>query len=173
MEQFKEGWYQFFFKGLIEFSRDSIRSWTFLFWETLGCWGGSFPLSCGVFLPLPLSQAFQLLVAGHMPPLLPEPLRPGLACLFTILGRISFPPSLALSTPYPLCYVSLLLITQFLFFPGWRSVCPGAMLFWPRVVCGSTTYHYAHLTLSTSSQAVWAQATGGPGAFLVSHISLL
>jgi hypothetical protein len=28
MEQFKEGWYQFFFKGLIEFSRESIRSWT-------------------------------------------------------------------------------------------------------------------------------------------------
>jgi hypothetical protein len=26
MEQFKEGWYQFFFKGLIEFSRESIRS---------------------------------------------------------------------------------------------------------------------------------------------------
>jgi hypothetical protein len=26
VEQFKEGWYQFFFKGLIEFSRESIRS---------------------------------------------------------------------------------------------------------------------------------------------------
>jgi hypothetical protein len=25
VEQFKEGWYQFFFKGLIEFSRESIR----------------------------------------------------------------------------------------------------------------------------------------------------
>uniref|UniRef100_A0A8C0X3M3 L-2-hydroxyglutarate dehydrogenase, mitochondrial n=1 Tax=Castor canadensis TaxID=51338 RepID=A0A8C0X3M3_CASCN len=37
MEQFKEGWYQFFFKGLIEFSRESIRSWTFLFGETLDC----------------------------------------------------------------------------------------------------------------------------------------
>jgi hypothetical protein len=29
MEQFKEGWYQFFFKGLEEFSRESIRSWVF------------------------------------------------------------------------------------------------------------------------------------------------
>jgi hypothetical protein len=35
VEQFKEGWCQFFFKGLIEFSRESIRSWTFLFGETL------------------------------------------------------------------------------------------------------------------------------------------
>jgi hypothetical protein len=34
VEQFKEGWYQFFFKGLVEFSRESIRSWTFLFGET-------------------------------------------------------------------------------------------------------------------------------------------
>jgi hypothetical protein len=31
-------------------------------------------LSCGVFLPPPLSQAFLLLVAGRVPPLLPEPL---------------------------------------------------------------------------------------------------
>jgi hypothetical protein len=35
MEKFKESWYQFFFKGLIEFSRESVRSWTFLFWETI------------------------------------------------------------------------------------------------------------------------------------------
>jgi hypothetical protein len=34
------------------------------------------PLSCGVFLPLPLLQAFLLLVAGHVLPLLPSP-----ACL--------------------------------------------------------------------------------------------
>jgi hypothetical protein len=37
IEQFKEAWYQVFFKGLIEFSRESIRSWTFLFEETLDC----------------------------------------------------------------------------------------------------------------------------------------
>jgi hypothetical protein len=31
-----------------------------------------FPASCGVFLPPPLLQAFPLLVAGHVPPLLPS-----------------------------------------------------------------------------------------------------
>jgi hypothetical protein len=44
----------------------------------------------------------------------------GLACLFTVPGRIPFPQSLALSAPHPLSPVSLLfllLITQFLFFP--------------------------------------------------------
>jgi hypothetical protein len=35
MEQFKEGWYQFVFKSQIEFRRESIRSWTFVFGETL------------------------------------------------------------------------------------------------------------------------------------------
>jgi hypothetical protein len=82
--------------------------------------GGSYPLSCGVFLPPPLSQAFLLLVAGRMPRLLPEPLQPGPACLFTVLGRTPFPSSSALSVPHPLSHVSLLfllLITQFPFFP--------------------------------------------------------
>jgi hypothetical protein len=53
-------------------------------------------------------------------PLLPEPLRPGPACLFTVPGRILLSPSSALSMPHLLCNVSLLflwLITQFLFFP--------------------------------------------------------
>jgi hypothetical protein len=74
-----------------------------------------FPPSCDVFLPLPFSQAFLLLVAGCS-----HPFRPGLACLFTVLGGIPFPPSLGLMVPHSLCYVSLLfllLITQFLFFP--------------------------------------------------------
>jgi hypothetical protein len=42
------------------------------------------------------------------------------ACLFTVLGRIPFPHSSALSEPHPLSHVSLLfllLITRFLFFP--------------------------------------------------------
>jgi hypothetical protein len=44
-----------------------------------------------------------------------------LACLFTVSGRIPLPQSLVLSVPNPLSHVSLLfllLITQFLFFPG-------------------------------------------------------
>jgi hypothetical protein len=64
------------------------------------------------------------------------------ACLFTVPGRIPFPQSSALSAPHPLSHVSLLfllLISQFLFFSlgGGRSV-QGAMLLWPRLVCGST-----------------------------------
>jgi hypothetical protein len=65
-----------------------------------------------------------------------------LACLFTVPGRIPFPQSSALRAPHPLSCVSylfLLLITQFLFFSlgGGQSV-QGAMLLWPRLVCGST-----------------------------------
>jgi hypothetical protein len=57
------------------------------------------------------------------------------------------------------CLLFLLLITQFLFFPQVEvGLSGGAMLFWPRVVCGSTAYCLAHL--SASSQAVWAWATG-------------
>jgi hypothetical protein len=61
----------------------------------------------------------------------PAPARASLArpaCLFTVPGRIPFPQSSALRAPHPLSSVSLLLlllITQFFFFPGWRSVCPG------------------------------------------------
>jgi hypothetical protein len=104
-----------------------------------------FPLSCGVFLPtLPL-QAFLLLVAGCVPLLLPSP-----AQLVYLQFQKGFPsPTSALRAPHPLCYVSflfLLLITQFLFFSldGGQSV-QGAMLIWPRVVCGSTTYNLTHL----------------------------
>jgi hypothetical protein len=65
-----------------------------------------------------------------------------LACLLTVPGRIPLPQSLALSAPHPLSRVSLLfllLITQFLFFsPGGGRSVQGAMLLWPRVVCGST-----------------------------------
>jgi hypothetical protein len=90
------------------------------------------------------------------------------ACLFTILGRIPFLQSSALSAPHPLSCVSLLfllLITQFLFFPwvgvraGYAALAQGCL--WE--YRGTTK-----LTLSMSSQAVWAQATGGLGALLVS-----
>jgi hypothetical protein len=44
--------------------------------------------------------------------------------------------------PHPLScmsYLFLLLITQFLFFsPGGDQSIQGAMLLWPRLVCGST-----------------------------------
>jgi hypothetical protein len=150
---------------------------------------GSSRLSCGIFLPPPLLQAFPLLIAGHVPLLLPSPaglfiyssrgkwVFPPLLCSFpptatftsfpapgcwacaaapafsSQLVRISPSPSSALRVSRPLCYVSfllLLLIIQvfFLFFylgRGWSV--QGAMLIWPRIVCGSTTYHLAHLVV--------------------------
>jgi hypothetical protein len=58
-----------------------------------------------------------------------HPLQPGPACLFTVLGGISLPPSSALRVPQPLCNVSLLfllLITQFPFFSWvWVSLSRG------------------------------------------------
>jgi hypothetical protein len=103
---------------------------------------GSSLLSCGVFLPRPLSQAFLLLVAGCMSLLPPEPLQP--AQLVYLQSREGFPsPNLQSSvspTLFPAClYCSYCLLVSFSFFPRWRSVCPGAVLLWPRLVCGSTT----------------------------------
>jgi hypothetical protein len=118
---------------------------------------GSSPLSCGVFLSLPLFQAFLLLVAGRVPLLLPFPAG--------LLWGISPPPSSVLRVPCPLCYMSfllLLLIIQYLFLfslGGGRSVQGGAMLIWPSVVCGSTTYRLAHLVVhifpSCLGAAIW------------------
>jgi hypothetical protein len=76
-----------------------------------------------------------------------SPARPGLFIYSS--GKDSLPPSSALSVPHPLSHVSLLfllLVTQFLFFsPGGVQSVQGAMLLWPRVVCGSNTYRLAHL----------------------------
>jgi hypothetical protein len=132
---------------------------------------GSSLLSCGVFLPLPLSQAFLLLVAGHAPPLLPEPLLP--AQLVYLQFWKGFPsPNLRRSvcpTLFPMClYCSYCLLVSFSFFPGWRSVCPGGYA----ALAQGCLWEYhgtTKLTLSTSSQAIWVQVTGGPGALLVSQ----
>jgi hypothetical protein len=58
-------------------------------YSSRGKW--AFPLSCGVFLPPPLLQAFLLLIAGCVPPLLPS-----LASLFiySSCGKLVFPPLL-------------------------------------------------------------------------------
>jgi hypothetical protein len=88
---------------------------------------GSSPLSCGVFLPLPFSQVFLLLVAGHTPPFMPSPARPSLSNYssgsdspFPLFSAQGATPSLL----YCL-YCSYCLLFSFSFFPGWRSVCPG------------------------------------------------
>jgi hypothetical protein len=111
------------------------------------CGSESSSLSCGVFLPLLLSQAFPLLVAGCMLLLPPETLQPGLACLFTVLGRILLPSSSELRAPHPFCHVSLLFLLLkkkvSLFSPGGCRSVQGAILIWPRVVCESTAYRLA------------------------------
>jgi hypothetical protein len=86
---------------------------------------GSFSLSCGVFLPPLLSQAFLLLVAGARP--CTRPLWPGPAYLFTVLGGIPLPTFCAQGPPPCLQHVFIVLIAYYsvLFFPGWGLVCPG------------------------------------------------
>jgi hypothetical protein len=71
-------------------------------------------------------------------------------------------------TLFPAClYCSYCLLLSFSFFPGWRSVCPGGYAALAQAClweyCGTVK-----LTWSVSSQAVWAPATGGLGALLVS-----
>jgi hypothetical protein len=89
--------------------------------------------SCGKWVFLPLLWSFPpstTLTSFPVPCCWAHVLAPAraslahLACLFTVLGRITFPQSLVLSAPHPISRVSslfLLLITQFLFFP-WVEV---------------------------------------------------
>jgi hypothetical protein len=85
---------------------------------------GASPLSCGVFLPLLLLQAFLLLVVGHVLLLLPS-----LAGLFIYSYMRDCPsPPLQCSghpTLFATCLFCHCLLFSFSFFPGWRLVCPG------------------------------------------------
>jgi hypothetical protein len=108
-----------------------------------------FPHLLWSFPPSTTLQAFLLLVAGHAPPLPPEALRPG--WLVYLQSREGFPsPNLWRSvcpTLFPTClYCSYCLLLSFSFCPpggGWSV--QGAMLLWPRLVCGSTAYSEARL----------------------------
>jgi hypothetical protein len=132
--------------------------------------GGSSPLSYGVFFPLPLSQAFLLLVAGHMPG--SHRSLSGLPGLFIYHSRKdSLPPIFgAQCAPPSFPCVFIVLMAYYsvsLFFPRWRFVCPGGYA----ALAQGCLWEYrgtAKLTLSMSSQAIWAWATGGLGALLVS-----
>jgi hypothetical protein len=81
-----------------------------------------------------------------------------------LFGAQGIPPSLL----HVFLLLLLLLITQFLFFSlgGGQSV-QGAMLMWPRVVCGSTAYCLAHLVVhvfpSHLGTGVWWQCGSPPG----------
>jgi hypothetical protein len=122
----------------------------------------SSPLSWGIFLPLMLLQAFPVLIGGHVLPLLPSP---------ASLRGVSPPPLFGAQGALPslLCvfFVVIAYYSVSLFFPGWGSVCPGTMLIWPRIVCGSTTYHLAHLVVhifpSCLGTGIWWQCGSPPG----------
>jgi hypothetical protein len=87
---------------------------------------GSSPIFYGVFLPLPLSQAFPLLVAGCVLPLPPSLARSGLFIYSS--RRDSPPPFRAQGTSPSLLRVFIVLIAYYsvsLFSPGGGSVCLG------------------------------------------------
>jgi hypothetical protein len=82
----------------------------------------------------------------------PAPARASLArpaCLFTAPGRIPFPKSLELRAPHPfscVSYLFLLLITQFLFYPGVEvSLSRGLCCSGSGLSVGEPRYRKAHL----------------------------
>jgi hypothetical protein len=89
--------------------------------------------------------------------------------------RDSPPPLLVLRASHHLCYVSLFFVvvviayySVFLFSLdlGWSVQV--AMLIWPRVVCGGTAYHLAHLVVFPSrlGTGFW-QWHGSPPGFSI------
>jgi hypothetical protein len=72
-------------------------------YSSCGKW--DFPLSCGVFLPPPLSQAFPLLIAGRVLLLLPAGL-----FIYSSRGKWVFPPLLWIFLPLPLSQAFPLLV---------------------------------------------------------------
>jgi hypothetical protein len=91
---------------------------------------------------------------------------PGKDSLPPIFGAPGAPPSFQRVLIVLIAYYSVSL-----FFPGWRSVCPGGYAALAQACLWG--YHgTAKLTWSTSSQAVWVLATGGTGALLVSPFNV-
>jgi hypothetical protein len=140
--------------------------------------GGSSPLSCGVFLPPPLSQAILLLVAGRAPVSAgASPARPGLFIYSS--GKDSpLPLFRAQGSPPSLPRVFVVLIAYYsvsLFSPSGDWSFQVAMLIWPRDVCGSTAYHLAHLVCifpSHLSAGDW-QPRGPPGFSVQREVEML
>jgi hypothetical protein len=132
---------------------------------------GSSPLSCGVFLPLPLLQAFLLLVAWLVLLLLSSPAG--------LLWRIS-PPSLfdAQGAPPSLLRVFFVVIAYYsilfsLLFSGWGSVCPGGCA---DLAQGCLWEYHVLLSspcgLSLPKLSLALLSGGGTGAFLISPFNV-
>jgi hypothetical protein len=107
----------------------------------------------------------------------PAPARASLAASLAYLqSREGFPsPNLQRSvhpTLFPACLnCSYCLLLSFSFFPGWRSVCLGGYAALAQA-CLRGYHGTTKLTWSASSQAIWAPATGSPGALLVSPFNV-
>jgi hypothetical protein len=161
---------------------------------------GPSPISCGVFLQLPVLQAFPLLVAGHVLLLLPSlaslfvysqlaylqftwevglPPSPvefsSQENLFIYSSVMDFPSSPLRHSGHPALFATCLfcccclLFSFFLLSLGGGQSVQGAMLIWPRVVCGSTMFHLAHLVVcifpSDLGTGIWQG--GSPPSFSV------
>jgi hypothetical protein len=102
-----------------------------------------------------------------------EPLRPGPACLFTVAGVIPFSPLQSLGFPPSFLHVFFVLIAYYsvsLFSLGGGRSVQGTMLIWPRVVCGSTMYHLAHLVhVFPSCLGTGDWRPGGPPGFSLAY----
>jgi hypothetical protein len=130
------------------------------------------PLSCGVLLPLPLLQAFLLLVAGRVPPLL---LSPASLFIYSFVTDCPSPPFSAQGALPSLLHVFFIVVYYSVWFfslfslGGGRSV-QGAMLISPRVVCGCTVCYLAHLVVCFSRAGRrWHLAVWEPSWFLCYH----
>jgi hypothetical protein len=117
---------------------------TFTIFPTPGCWAcPTTPASSGQLAYLQFCEGFPLSPLWHSghPTLFAT-------CLFC-------------------CYC---LLFRFFFFFPWVRVCQGAMLIWPRVVCGSTMSCLAHLVVcifpSCLGAAIW-QWHGSPPGFSI------
>jgi hypothetical protein len=98
-------------------------------------------------------------------------LRP--ACYLRFCVRLPLPSSLVLRVPHPLCYVSFFVVVYYsawffsLFSLGGDPSVQGAMVIWPRVVCGSTMCRFAHLVVCFSQAGrSWHLEVWEPSWFL-------
>jgi hypothetical protein len=125
------------------------------------------PLSSGAFLTQPLLQAFLLQGCWACAD---APAFSGWLVYLQFREGLPLPPSLALRAPRPLCYVSFVVVCSVCFslfsLGGGQSV-QGAMLIWPRVICGSTMCCLAHLVICISQAGrSWHLAAWEPSWFL-------
>jgi hypothetical protein len=110
------------------------------------------------FLPPPLLQAFPLLVAGQVLPLLPSLI--GLF-IYSSMGDCPSPTLQCQATPPSLLCVFFVVVyySVSLFSLGGGQSVHGAMLIWPRIVCGSIVCLLAHLVvcvfLSGLGTGIW------------------